>query len=322
MSGVIVSNIYAQLELTHGFIRAGTPKYTKYSYKPGPRYGRLSSDNSSSAAAIIKFAKKASTWFHIDVEATSHATGLARSDLIRKFNDLNEMQVIEMQVSGVLNVYKILKHLPKTTEQLKDLLNSIYTGMEEREQQALNRTDKMLALVTGQACFSRLLAEHFGDNLLGKNVECGHCTWCKSHKAVVQQIPAPVPFNWSAFNAIKDRIPDRDDARFLARVAFGITSPRVNTLKLSKDPVYGSMADHEFMVGILTLVHVTFSRSQDLLDAFNSECSKANQCVDAKSIPPIKDSKSTSRGGGTDSASRGGLKPYPRSGGKFNPRKK
>jgi hypothetical protein len=282
--------------------------YTKYSYKPGPQYGKCFSDKSPTATAIAKFAKKASTWFHIDVEATSHATKLARSDLIRKLNDMHEMKVIEMQASGVLNVYKILKTLPKTTEQREDLLDLIFIGMVEREQQALNRTDEMLALVTGQACFSRSLAEHFGDKLPGGNVECGHCTWCKSHKAIVQQVPPPITFNWSAFNIIKDRIPNRDDARFLARVAFGITSPRVNALKLSKDPVFGSMADHEFMVHIsvptysmLTIIgstqrlHFCMLEIQPILKMQKLNLSNEN-------------SRAMSRGSGSDFGSRGGLK--------------
>ena len=46
-------------------------------------------------------------------------------------------------------------------------------------------------------------------------------------------------------------VPVRDDARLLARVAFGITSPRVTAMKLSKNPVFGSMATSDFMVSFV-----------------------------------------------------------------------
>lgn len=38
----------------------------------------------------------------------------------------------------------------------------------------------------------------------------------------------------------------RDDARFLARVAFGISSPRVGIERLGKHKVFGSMSGCDF----------------------------------------------------------------------------
>lgn len=40
----------------------------------------------------------------------------------------------------------------------------------------------------------------------------------------------------------------RDDPRFLARIAFGIVSPRVMPMRLGRDPVFGSMNVCDFMV--------------------------------------------------------------------------
>ena len=48
-----LSNIYAQLELRHGLIRATTPIYTRYSFKPGASFSsKLLSDTSPAARAI------------------------------------------------------------------------------------------------------------------------------------------------------------------------------------------------------------------------------------------------------------------------------
>jgi hypothetical protein len=185
---------------------------------------------------------------HINVDIASKATGLSRSDLIMKLNDFDQLQVIVLQASGVLNVYKVLRPLPTTTAEIELLTNSIFAGMERREQEALDRTDQMLALITGRTCFSKTLAQHFGDDLPGEEKECGHCTWCITHQAVEQQLPSPVPFNQPAFNAILAKVPQRDDARFLARIAFGISSPRVGAMKLGKDVIFGSMDDHTFTV--------------------------------------------------------------------------
>lgn len=156
---------------------------------------------------------------------------------------------LRLKPSGVTNVYRILKTLPKTKAEIEKLVTAIYTLMEDRERQALERTDEVLKLITSSACFSRLLAQHFGDDL--DNQECGHCTWCTTHKPVELLEGPPVPFNTTAFNAILSKVSVRDDARLLAKIAFGISSPRITTLKMGKDPLFGSMEDHEFMVRII-----------------------------------------------------------------------
>lgn len=242
-----LKNIYAQLELTHNLIRATTPVYTKYSYQVGPTYNSvLASDKSPAAAAINKYGKKARTWYSIDVD--SYTLKSLRTDIVRKLNDLDAAGIITLKPEHVQNTYKIIQPLPKTGPALENYVEQIYEVMEKREQEALDRTDQMLKLITDNTCFSRALAQHFGDGLPGGMTECGHCTFCMTKTPVVQQLPPPVKFNFPAFKAVLAQIPDRDDARFLARIAFGITSPRAAKLKLSKHPIFGSMADHSFMV--------------------------------------------------------------------------
>jgi len=242
-----LKNIYAQLELTHNLIRATTPVYTKYTYKACSRYEAvLASDKSAAATTIKKYAKKAKTLYSLDID--SLMSRLPRADIIRRLNDLDESGVIELKPAGVQNVYKIIQSLPRTGPAIESYVDQIYEVMQKREQEALKRTDEMLQLVTDKTCFSRALAQHFGDDLPGGKTECGHCTWCVTKIQIVQQVPPPVKFNFPAFKAILQTVPDRDDARLLARIAFGITSPRAAKMKLSKHPIFGSMADHNFMV--------------------------------------------------------------------------
>jgi len=244
-----LSNIYAQLELRFELLRAVTPIYSKYSYTPGGRYyGVLGSDKSGAAAAIKAFATQAKMLYHIDVQAAATSKGINRADIVRKLNEWNESQIIDLKTAGVLNVYRVLKQLPSTPAEVDVLVKDMYSQMEAREQQALDRTEEMLSLITGRACFSKSLARHFGDDLPDGRAQCRHCTWCQTHKPVALQSLPEVPFNGLAFNAVLKAVPNRDDARLLARIAFGITSPRVTSMKLGKDPIFGSMADHDFMV--------------------------------------------------------------------------
>jgi hypothetical protein len=249
-----LTNIYAQLELNHGLIRASTPIYSRYSFKPGPSYWpTIKSDPSPAARAIQLHAKTAKSLHHLDVQLAAHSLDIPRIDIVRKLNDWNETQAIELKPSGVLNVYKTLKPLPQTAAEIEALVSHLYANMQKREQEALDRTDQILTLITSKACFARALAQHFGDELPGGRRECGHCTWCLTHTAVVMHVLPPVPFSFERFRDVLDRVRDRDDARLLARIAFGITSPRVVGMKLSRHVMFGSMADHEFMVSGLSL---------------------------------------------------------------------
>lgn len=248
--GTTLRNIYAQLELTHNLFRATTPIYTKYTYLPGPNFSALTSDQSPAGIAIKAIGKKAAKWYHMDVNVAASRYGLERNAVVRKLNDLDSAQVIELKGTQVENVYKILNTLPKTPAQIEKLATELHATMQTREEEALRRTDEMLNLITAKSCFSRALAQHFGDDLSDGKQECGHCTWCMTHEAVVQEAPPKVHFNQAAFNEILDTVPDRDDPRLLARIAFGISSPRVTLLKLGRHKIFGSMEDHEFMVSL------------------------------------------------------------------------
>jgi hypothetical protein len=245
-----LKNIYAQLELTYGLIRATTPIYSKYTYLPGPNYAQLADNSTPAAKAIRICGKKAAKFHHIDIEATAAKYRLERNEIVRQLNIFNESCVIELKPSSVLNVYKIVKTLPNETKQIEKLVREIYLTMQNREKEALSRTDQMLNLITSSSCFSRSLAHHFGDDLPDGKRECGHCTWCMTHEPIVQHSPSPAEFDWGVFHHILDVVKVRDDPRLLARIAFGISSPRVTALKLGKHPIFGSMATYEFKVSL------------------------------------------------------------------------
>lgn len=214
-----LSNIYAQLELTHNLIRATTPIYTKYQYTVSAHYdSRAGSDQSLAGKAVYSFGKKAKKWYTIDVDGASRSFRLPRPDIVSKLNDWQQDGILELKPGGVMNVYKVTNKLPKSDSQIEKLTEVIYGLMVEREQAALERAEDVLNLITDDKCFSRSLAQHFGDDLPGGKLECGHCNWCLTHKAVAKQESPPVKFNTMAFKEILRKVPDRDDPRLLAKI--------------------------------------------------------------------------------------------------------
>ncbi len=208
-------------------------------------------DTSLAAKAIRAIAKKASSLTHIDVDRAARTNSLSRNEIVAKLNAWHDKAYIDLRTSGVVNIYRVLQDLPSTTEEKSRIIDELYAELELREQQDLNRGQEVMDLINGSKCFSRTLAQHFGDGLPGGDTECGHCSWCETRKPVKVITPQPWPFDESVFQSVLRAVPDRDDARYLARVAFGIGSPRVTAAKLSSNSVFGSMEQYDFRVRIV-----------------------------------------------------------------------
>ncbi|KAH7062187.1 P-loop containing nucleoside triphosphate hydrolase protein [Macrophomina phaseolina] len=242
-----LSILYAKIELQFGLIRATTPQYSKYAWVE-INQRKLQSDRSAVSIAIQQNATKAKKYFNLDVQATCRAAGVNRADVIRKLNQWNDEDVIELKTSGVEHVYRILQKLPSTATETEAILDKLYKQMQDRERQDLLRTQAIVNLATESSCLSRRIGEYFDDKKdSALESGCGHCTWCETKAAVVMPERQPVPTDSLQVDAILQAVDARDDPRFLARVAYGIHSPRVTKLKLAKSPVFGSLCDHDFL---------------------------------------------------------------------------
>ncbi|OTA52752.1 ATP-dependent DNA helicase [Hypoxylon sp. EC38] len=239
--------LLATLELRFGLLRAITPEYSSYQFEARPEYHHLAKyDTTPEGKAILLYARKAVKWYHIDVNVAASVAELLRADIIRKLNDYHDRGIIMLKASGVENRYKILKELPSTPEELEEITGKVYTEMEFREQDALRRTQQVADLITADRCFALGLAEHFGMGLPENKTSCGHCTHCVTGERIVLPPKLTPPVDIAGIKKILAVCKARDDPRFLARVAFGIKSPRVFQLQLHKEDIFGSLAHHDF----------------------------------------------------------------------------
>ncbi|KAH7234909.1 P-loop containing nucleoside triphosphate hydrolase protein [Fusarium redolens] len=212
----------------------------------GQYYPRLKSMNTPESKAILKHAKKAKKFHSIDPTKVAKEEGLRRNEIINLLNDLNNSGAIVLTVGGVEQKYKVMDKLPKTDTAIDDLTDKLYDDLKRREKQALDRLKDVIDLVTAPKCFGLSIAQHFGMDLPGNKKKCGHCTFCLKGAAVKLPPSSPKQVDRAAINKVLISTDIRDDARFLARIAFGIKSPRVGKLKLDRSPVFMSMADHDF----------------------------------------------------------------------------
>lgn len=152
-----------------------------------------------------------------------------------------------LKTSGVMNRYRVLSPLPTSEADIQVLADDLFADMAQREKDALGRIDQMVGLITGEGCLALGLAQHFGMDLPDRRTSCKHCTYCAwGESATLAPKPVP-PLNVEGVKRVLAACP-HDDPRLLARVAFGIKSPRITQLKLDKSSVFESLKDHEFSV--------------------------------------------------------------------------
>ncbi|KAH7929308.1 ATP-dependent DNA helicase [Leucogyrophana mollusca] len=299
---------YAHLELDYNYIRAITPFYQVYdlSKRTDVDWDKVMADSSQAGKTIRKYWSPRSSGYQIDVVSAASLSGVDRGDFARKISDWELSGWVTSKASQVRARYKILNPLPKTAEEIKDVADLMYQRMIAREDEAVQKLRQVIDFATTDDCLAQALASYFGDPDAVRGGLCGTCTFCKSGEAVtfdsrVQAMPDP-----TKIAAILDACPERDDPRLLARMAFGITSPRLTAGKWSTShPLFGSMVDVKFTA---------------LIEAFEVECKKAGYTKVATTATPPASKKRTytqstsygssySRGGGSrgrGSFSRGG----------------
>ncbi|KAF4924812.1 ATP-dependent DNA helicase RecQ [Colletotrichum viniferum] len=268
-----LSIIYAYLELKFGLLRAGTPQYSEYKYQVLQRQG-YNDDDTPAAKAIRRGSRTAKIWTFIEIDDVADGKHLYRGDITRKLDHWAESGVVKLQKSGVQNVFRLKKALPKSQPEIDAMIDNIDQEIIKKEKQDLQRVQDLVNLLTGTKCITRALAAYFADTTHASVEECGHCTWCETHKQVVLPEFKPKPLDKDLMKSIasvckalcsdearkakSSKTPSatkqalanstaKDDPRFMACVAFGIKTPRISSMQLWKnEAVFERMSDCNF----------------------------------------------------------------------------
>ncbi|KAK1909807.1 hypothetical protein P3342_007979 [Pyrenophora teres f. teres] len=239
IKSITLGILYAHMELHFHLFRASGALYTKYNYTV-KNANLVHRDTSPTAAAILAASVKAAKWSSVDLDDLADTTGIPRADLVRKMDEWNENDAITLKKEGVQNIYRLERPLPSTPAEIDEIVHKLDECMQETEKQDLSRTTALLDLITAERCFSRAIADYFGETT-GLKEECGHCTWCETKKRVVMPDEPAQPPDPVKVKKVLDTIGARDDPRYLAKLAFGIKSPRMAAEGVYRTPVFESM---------------------------------------------------------------------------------
>ncbi len=247
---LVLKTVLTYLELD-GVLRQGTPFYAGYRLRP---LGEASLDEIAGGfdearagflRRLLATGKTGRTWTTLAPDDAAAALGEERGRIVAALEYLDQQRLVELQPADVRQRYTLLARPDSDAALLERLLERF----ARREQAETARIANVLELVTHDGCQVGALVGYFGET---RTEPCGHCTHCLTGRA--RQLPEPEPkppiaaaIDAGALAALRDSHPGalgtaRQQARFLA----GITSPATGSARLTRDPLFGSLADRRF----------------------------------------------------------------------------
>jgi len=242
---LVLRTLLTYLELGH-YLKGGTPFYAQYQFKPlldtQTILARFEGERHTFLTGLFHQARKAKTWFSIDLDQAATALNTPRERIVRALDWLGEQQLLEIKVAGIRHRYQRLNQ----PDSLEALIAELYQRVLAREQAEIQRLQQVLDLVTLDNCQTNALAAHFGEQ---RTQACGHCSVCSRGKSELP--PRHTSANnkdiLRAINTLKQEQADvLTSPRLLSRFLCGISSPRISRSKLSAHKLFGSLENVSF----------------------------------------------------------------------------
>lgn len=194
---------------------------------------------------MVASGKTGRTWTTLAPDEIAAALGEQRSRIVAALEYLDRQGLVELTAAEVRQRYTVSRRPDSDDELVEQLLERF----GRREQAETERIQNVLALVTHDGCQVGVLVAYFGET---RAERCDHCSHCLTGRAARLPEAAPKPpieaaVDVAALAAVSSSHPDALGApRQMARFLAGITSPATTRAKLTRDPLFGSLADRRF----------------------------------------------------------------------------
>jgi ATP-dependent DNA helicase RecQ len=247
---LVLRTALTYLELD-GLLRQGTPFYAGYRLRPLGEasledvIGRFDEARADFLRRLVGVGRTGRSWTTLAPDNAAAALGEERERIVAALEYLDEQRLVELQPAELRQRYTVLAR-PASDEEVLDRLLERFARREEGE---TKRIQDVLALVTHDGCQVSALVGYFGEV---RTEPCGHCSHCLTGRA--QQLPPSAlkpPIDTlveaEALAELRSGHPEalgapRQQARFLA----GITSPATTRARLTRDPLFGALAERRF----------------------------------------------------------------------------
>jgi len=242
---LVLRTLLTYLELSH-YLKGGTPFYAQYQFKPlldtQAILARFEGERHAFLSNLFQQARKAKTWFSIDLDQAATTLDTPRERIVRALDWLGEQQLLDIKVAGIRHRYQCLNQ----PDSLEALVTELYQRVLAREQSEIQRLQQVLDLVTLDNCQTNALAAHFGEQ---RAQACGHCSGCLRGKSVLPPRHTQViseDILRAAYTLKQERADVLTSSRLLSRFLCGISSPRISRSKLRAHKLFGSLENVSF----------------------------------------------------------------------------
>lgn len=117
---------------------------------------------------------------------------------------------------------------------IDDMAEKMYALFKRKEDREIQRLHNMVSFFESDACISNQPAGYFGEHL--EKERCGHCSFCKSGKAVLQNTTELKPLSNFEFGKITEEFIQAVGEQFsevnLTKFLCGIYTPVFSKLKI------------------------------------------------------------------------------------------
>jgi ATP-dependent DNA helicase RecQ len=243
---LVLETLLTYLEL-EGVIRATSTYFAEYRFQPIRPSAEILKDFDPQRAEFLRKiflqAKKAKTWFALDVPAAAAVTAEPRERIVTALNFLEEKGDLILKIAGARQGFRRLRSLVDG----KTLAGKLHARFVEREERDVARVSALLKMAEYPGCWSRYLASYFGDP---PSPDCGHCGWC------LWQRPGKLPEPMQHLLGLVERqlvhelqnlnSPALATPRQMTRYLCGLSSPATSKAKLTKQAAFGRLASVPF----------------------------------------------------------------------------
>lgn len=217
----------------------------KYHSEPESIINRFEGERKQFVAAILDHSITKKVWTDVDVPAILSSTDTDRQRIVAALDYLNEKGWIELQARQSVEVFDILSQAFDTD----DRADKMFALFKKKEDLEIRRICDMVDLFESDSCISRRLAGYFGEHL--EKEFCGHCSFCKSGKAALQDTTELKPIAHFDYDKITAEFMEAVGEQFteanLTKFLCGIYTPVFSKLKIRKLSHFGILEMYPFL---------------------------------------------------------------------------
>jgi ATP-dependent DNA helicase RecQ len=238
--------VYLAME---GIIRPKLTYFEEYSFKyktePTEIISSFEGERKQFVTAVINHCHTRKVWTTVDIPAILNSQNTDRQRILAALEYFEEKGWIELHSKQAIEVYDILTQ----GFNIDDLAKKMDALFKRKENLEIQRIHNMVNFFESDACISKQLAEYFGEYL--EKERCGHCSYCKSGKAVLQETTEQKPLSTFEFAKITGEFFQAAEKQFsdvnLTKFLCGIYTPVFSKLKIKKLPYFGILESYPFL---------------------------------------------------------------------------